>query len=204
MDSLRKTYCPPARGYIAASSPYARAPRIVTTPDTIHAISSQNGELTVRAMSAATMKMPEPIIEPATSMVASVSVSALTNSRDDAVLSAPLVAVVVVKAFPGLRLRLGVFLPLCGRNVRPQRGFCQRNGLENYLDLGSVPLRRTVGMDARSESHRAQNFGDPLVVVAIASWIESNQLGVALLVHVEKGLHVKALYRLRRRHRRDE
>src|SRR6185295_4436244 len=123
MDSLRKTYCPPARGYIAASSPYARAPRIVTTPDTIHAISSQNGELTVRAMSAATMKMPEPIIEPATSMVASVSVSALTNSRDDAVLSAPLVAVVVVKACPGLRLRLGVFLPLCGRNVTPAEGF---------------------------------------------------------------------------------
>src|SRR2546423_3740806 len=98
MDSLRKTYCPPARGYIAASSPYVSAPRIVTTPETTHAISSQKGELTVREMSAETMKMPEPIIEPATSIVASVSVSALTNSRDDGAVSA--VAVVDVKAFP--------------------------------------------------------------------------------------------------------
>jgi len=63
---------------------------------------SQKGELTVREMSAATMKMPEPIIEPATSIVASVSVSALTNSRDDAAVAVPLVAVVVVKASPEL------------------------------------------------------------------------------------------------------
>ena len=101
MDSLRKTYCPPARGYIAASSPYVRAPRIVTTPDTTHAISNQNGEFTVREMSAETMKMPEPIIDPATSIVASVSVSALTNSRDDGAVDSA-VAVVDVKAVRGL------------------------------------------------------------------------------------------------------
>src|SRR5206468_7228731 len=103
MDSRRKTYCPPARGYIAASSPYVSAPRIVTTPETTHAMRSQNGELTLREMSAETMKMPEPIIDPATSIVASVSVSALTNSRDDgAVVSA--VAVVDVKALLAPRL----------------------------------------------------------------------------------------------------
>src|SRR6266480_7573501 len=95
MDSRRNTYWPPARGYMAAS-----APKIVTTPETIHAMSSQKGELTVREMSAETMKMPEPIIEPATSIVASVSVSALTNSRDDVAVSAPPVTVVVVKTLP--------------------------------------------------------------------------------------------------------
>jgi hypothetical protein len=52
-------------------------------PATTHAISIQSGEPTVRLMSEETMKMPDPIIEPATSMVASVSVIALTNSRDD-------------------------------------------------------------------------------------------------------------------------
>jgi len=102
MDSRRKTYCPPARGYIAASSPYVSAPRMVTTPDTTHAMSSQKGEFTVREMSAATMKMPEPIIDPATSIVASVNVSALTNSRDDGAVDSA-VAVVDVKAFPGPR-----------------------------------------------------------------------------------------------------
>src|SRR4030081_2898265 len=98
MDSRRKTYWPPARGYIAPSSPYARAPRTVTTPATTHAIRSQKGEPTVRLMSAETMKIPDPIIEPATSMGASVSVIALTNSRDDGAVSA--VVVVVVKTLP--------------------------------------------------------------------------------------------------------
>jgi len=105
MDSRRKTYWPPARGYIAASSPYESAPKIVITPVTIHAISSQKGEFTVREMSAETMKMPEPIIEPATSIVASVSVSALTNSRDDVAVAAP-VSVVAVKALLGRFTRL--------------------------------------------------------------------------------------------------
>ena len=68
---------------------------MVTTSATTHAINSQNGEPTVRLMSAETMKIPDPIIEPATSIVASVSVIALTNSRDDGAVSA--VAVVVVK-----------------------------------------------------------------------------------------------------------
>src|ERR1035437_5044322 len=71
---------PPARGYIAASSPEASAPRTVMTPVRIQAMSSQPGDPSVRPMSAATMKTPEPIMLPATSMVASVSVSALTNS----------------------------------------------------------------------------------------------------------------------------
>jgi hypothetical protein len=54
------------------------------------------------------MKIPDPIIEPATSMVASVSVIALTNSRDDGGVSA--VAVVVVKT---LSLRCSVLARYC-------------------------------------------------------------------------------------------
>src|SRR5882757_11278685 len=97
MDSRRNTYWPPARGYIAASSPYASAPKIVTTPETTHAINSQKGDTTVREISADTMKIPEPIIEPATSIVASVSVNALTNSRDDGVSA---MGFVLVNALP--------------------------------------------------------------------------------------------------------
>jgi hypothetical protein len=74
---------------------------MVTTPDTTHAMRSQNGEFTVRPISADTMNIPEPIIEPATSMVASVSVKALTNSRDDGDVSA--VDVVVVNALLKMR-----------------------------------------------------------------------------------------------------
>src|SRR5690348_9328346 len=49
-------------------------------PVTIHATRSQPGEPSLRPMSAETMKMPDPIIDPATSIVASVRVIALTNS----------------------------------------------------------------------------------------------------------------------------
>src|SRR6185312_14841288 len=78
--SRKNKYWPPAFGNIAASSPYARAPSSVMTPVTIQTTSNQNGEPTDRAMSAETMKMPDPIMAPATSIVASTSVSALTNS----------------------------------------------------------------------------------------------------------------------------
>jgi hypothetical protein len=52
----------------------------VITPVNTQAISSHIGDPTLRAMAADVMKMPEPIIEPATSIVASVSVMAWTNS----------------------------------------------------------------------------------------------------------------------------
>src|SRR5438270_7151825 len=80
IDSRRKTYCPPARGNIAASSPYESAPSSVMTPVTIQAKSNQKGDPRVRDMLDETIKIPEPIIEPATSIVASVRVIALTNS----------------------------------------------------------------------------------------------------------------------------
>jgi hypothetical protein len=47
--------------------------------DRTHASISQSGEGTPRAMLAETMKIPDPIIDPATSIVASVRDIALTN-----------------------------------------------------------------------------------------------------------------------------
>ena len=54
-------------------------------------MSSQSGESTAREIAADTMKMPEPIIEPATSIVASVRVMARTNSVGDGELSRSMV-----------------------------------------------------------------------------------------------------------------
>src|SRR6476619_2650053 len=79
---------------------------MVMTPVMTHAINSQKGDPTVRLMSAETMKMPDPIIDPATSMVASVSVIALTNSRDDWGVSA--VSGWVVNAHPLVLVSAGL------------------------------------------------------------------------------------------------
>src|SRR5829696_8228505 len=69
--SLRKTYWPPARGHMAASSAQHSAPVIVSTPARAQAASSQPGDPTRRDDSAEVMKIPEPIIEPTTIIVAS-------------------------------------------------------------------------------------------------------------------------------------
>ncbi len=96
---------------------------MVITPVTTHAIRSQKGDCTVRLMSAETMKMPEPIIDPATSIVASVSVIALTNSRDDCGVST--VAVWVVNALPlGLGLLAWFYLLYRGQKLFWVNGFC--------------------------------------------------------------------------------
>src|SRR6476619_2505523 len=92
-------------------------------PETIHAIRSQNGEITVREISADTMKIPDPIIEPATSIVASVSVSALINSRDDG--AVPAVAW-VVNALP-LSGSVGVSASCtAGKSYSDRGGFASR------------------------------------------------------------------------------
>src|SRR5437868_10286178 len=91
-------------------------------------------------MSAETMKMPEPIIEPATSIVASVSVSALTNSRDDVAVSAP-VAVVAVKALPrALGLR-GSLPPALRRKLGPPSRFCQGINQMSYAKIPTLVRR---------------------------------------------------------------
>jgi hypothetical protein len=58
-------------GHIAASSAQHSAPVMVSTPAIAQAAISQPGEPTRRADSAEVMKMPEPIIDPTTIMLAS-------------------------------------------------------------------------------------------------------------------------------------
>src|SRR6185436_17298682 len=69
--SRRNTYCPPARGHIAASSAQQSAPVMVSTPASAHAASNQPGDPTSREDSAEVIKIPEPIIDPTTIIVAS-------------------------------------------------------------------------------------------------------------------------------------
>jgi hypothetical protein len=64
---------------MAASSPYDSAAPTVSRPVMIHTTNSHPGEPTWRAMSAETMKMPEPIIDPATIIVESSSPSPRMN-----------------------------------------------------------------------------------------------------------------------------
>jgi hypothetical protein len=71
MPGEGKQYWPPARGIIAASSAQQRAPVIVSTAATTQANSSQPGAPINRADSAEVMKIPEPIIDPITIIVAS-------------------------------------------------------------------------------------------------------------------------------------
>src|SRR6185436_15359448 len=77
--SRRYTYWPPAFGIIAASSPYESAAVRVSNPVTIQTTSNHPGEPTWRAMIDETMKIPEPIIDPATSIVESNNPSPLTS-----------------------------------------------------------------------------------------------------------------------------
>ena len=58
------------------------APTIVMNPVTVQARMSKAGESTRRAISADTMKMPEPIIDPITNVVALVRLIPLTKSAD--------------------------------------------------------------------------------------------------------------------------
>src|SRR6185437_2957195 len=73
---------------------------------------SQNGDCTLRAMSAETMKIPDPIIVPATSMVASVRVIALTKLDSAVAVSVPVAERLVLLLTHALRLRVGA-LHLC-------------------------------------------------------------------------------------------
>ena len=61
----------PARGIIAASSPYDNAAATVSTPVITHESNSQPELPTSRAIDDDTIKMPDPIIDPATSIVES-------------------------------------------------------------------------------------------------------------------------------------
>ena len=73
------TSCPPAQGMRTTRSPNLRAPTTVIRPAMSQTSSGYAGAPTLRAMSALTMKMPEPIMEPITSSVASISLSSRLN-----------------------------------------------------------------------------------------------------------------------------
>jgi hypothetical protein len=64
---------------MVASSEQHNAPVMVNKPATVHARRSQPGAPLIRDDSADTMKMPEPIIEPITIIVASIGPSARTS-----------------------------------------------------------------------------------------------------------------------------
>src|SRR5437868_4816511 len=68
---------------MVASSEQQSAPIIVSKPAMIHASSSQPGAPLNRADSAEVMKIPEPIIDPMTIMVASIGPSARTRPDGD-------------------------------------------------------------------------------------------------------------------------
>ena len=70
---------------MAASSPYESAPTTVSRPVSSQAASSQPGLPIVRAMSADTMKMPDPIMEPTTTIVESKSPNPRENSVSSSV-----------------------------------------------------------------------------------------------------------------------
>src|SRR5215813_13351523 len=76
---------PPARGIIVASSEQQIAPVIVRKPATAQANSNQPGAPLSRADSADVIKMPEPIIDPITIMVASTGPSPRTKPVGEAV-----------------------------------------------------------------------------------------------------------------------
>src|SRR5215831_5772786 len=68
---------------MVASSEQQRAPVMVSKPAIVHASSSQPGAPLKRADSAEVMKIPDPIIEPMTIIVASIGPSARTRPDSD-------------------------------------------------------------------------------------------------------------------------
>src|SRR4029079_16849088 len=77
--SRRNTYWPPARGHMAANSAQQSAPVIVSRPARAPGIHNQPREPTSRDDSAETIKIPDPIIDPTTIMVASSRLSSRTS-----------------------------------------------------------------------------------------------------------------------------
>src|SRR5262245_15245245 len=69
--SRRETYGPPARGIIAASSASASDPHNVTRPIPIHTLMIGPNDRNGPATSPIFRKIPEPMIEPTTTITAS-------------------------------------------------------------------------------------------------------------------------------------
>src|SRR5882757_3409192 len=88
---------------MAASSPYESAPTMVRKPVTSHAPISSAGELTSRLIPAETIKMPEPIMDPMTRVVALVRPRPFTISELELACG--------VEALPSALDMVGLLLP---------------------------------------------------------------------------------------------
>src|SRR6185437_2159700 len=97
---------------------------------------------TFRAMSAETMKMPDPIIVPATSIVASVRVIAFTKFDSAVAVSVPVPERLVFLLTHALRLRVGT-LHLCMSRVENSRecNAPRRERLDSRAVLSDVGSR---------------------------------------------------------------
>src|SRR3974390_3920149 len=107
---------------------------MVRKPVTSHAPRSNAGELVSRAISADTIKMPEPIIEPMTSVVALVRPSPFTNSLSPPVRETVFVSVLKEPLESGRCLRKNLhekpqeFLCRASRRTQQVRDDCYRIG----------------------------------------------------------------------------
>src|SRR5207247_10310449 len=139
--SRRYTYWPPALGIIAASSPYDSAPTTVRMPVMTQATSSQPGLPLSRAICADTMKMPEPIIEPTTTMVESYRPSPRLNSVSSSVAAVELaIGDSCITILPGFGIRDSGFGWGCGMRDSVGDSGC---GIRDSSD-GHVEPRRGV------------------------------------------------------------
>src|SRR4029079_18722623 len=115
-------------------------------PESTHARIIQSGDGSPRAMLAETMKIPDPIIEPATSIVASVRVIALTNP----VPACGVASVVTAELLIQVRKKREGVDGGCHRRFR-------HNPTKSRGTLG-LPLDQRAGIGlVRSRSSRIQN-----------------------------------------------
>src|SRR5690349_24682647 len=105
---------------------------MVMNPVTTHARIRSAGDSTSRAISAETMKMPEPIIEPITREVALVRLIPLTNSVDSRT---------------GTGIWVGVVRPdsLTSFSAEGPRSFCAIGQQDRYLQRRILPPLRCLG-----------------------------------------------------------
>ncbi len=120
---------------MAAISAAVAAPQTVMTPATAHAASSQPGVPTSLADSAEVMKIPEPIIDPTTIIVASIVPSSRTS---------------------GLALRLS------GSSFQWSRAgtssFCATNALTSAIAWSIVSRRQSVSAESSVQASLFTRF----------------------------------------------
>src|SRR5215204_6230588 len=148
------------------------------------------------------MKIPDPIIDPATSIVASVRVIALTNPESDCGVASVETAELLMQRRKkregvggGYRRRFHGNPAKCrsvpdgplGRMTDARSVASERDGLELVADLRLHAQRRAVGARAGPKLHRTQHLCDALVVIAVTRGREIEAEYAARGVDVEFG-----------------